>query len=347
MHKNYTIRDIAELAGVSKGTVDRVLHKRGKVSDASLQKVNAVLNKIDYKPNVLAKNLKNNKTHNICVVLPDPKIDPYWVPCVTAIKAVTTEFDAFNINLDTFFFSPKNTQSFLDTHNKVLELQPDAVLMVPLFLKESHLILEAYEKQNTIIYTINNSINSNIVVSFIGQDLYTSGRVAARLMHSLIKNGYIGIIHIDEKFKNAVFMQQKEKGFKSYFNAITSYTNNIMPLKLKHPNFKQTLVQFISDMPRLKGLFITTSKVYQVAQVLNEINRHDIYLIGYDLLDENIDYLKQGTIDFLIHQNPKQQTYLALKNIIEYLLFDKSFPKQIHLPIDIINSENFKPFMRE
>ena len=61
MKKNYTIKDIAELAGVSKGTVDRVIHKRGKVSSKALEQVNKVLDQIEYKPNPIAKSLKNNK----------------------------------------------------------------------------------------------------------------------------------------------------------------------------------------------------------------------------------------------------------------------------------------------
>src|SRR5690606_21270338 len=40
---NIRIKDIARMAGVSKGTVDRVLHKRGRVSQASYEKVMKVL----------------------------------------------------------------------------------------------------------------------------------------------------------------------------------------------------------------------------------------------------------------------------------------------------------------
>ncbi|WP_414654827.1 LacI family DNA-binding transcriptional regulator, partial [Flavobacterium sp. UBA4854] len=54
MDKKYTIKDIAQMAGVSKGTVDRVLHNRGKVSPAALEKINEVLNVIDYEPNLIA-----------------------------------------------------------------------------------------------------------------------------------------------------------------------------------------------------------------------------------------------------------------------------------------------------
>ena len=40
--KNYTIKDIARMAGVSAGTVDRVMHNRGEVSEATLKKVQKV-----------------------------------------------------------------------------------------------------------------------------------------------------------------------------------------------------------------------------------------------------------------------------------------------------------------
>jgi hypothetical protein len=55
--KNIRIKDIAQLAGVSVGTVDRVLHSRGRVSDDALKKVLAVLDQIDYKPNLIARTL--------------------------------------------------------------------------------------------------------------------------------------------------------------------------------------------------------------------------------------------------------------------------------------------------
>lgn len=59
--KNYTIKDIAKMAGVSKGTVDRVLHKRGKVSESADAKVKRVLNEIDFQPNPIARNLKKEQ----------------------------------------------------------------------------------------------------------------------------------------------------------------------------------------------------------------------------------------------------------------------------------------------
>ena len=47
-----TINDVAEAAGVSKGTVDRVLHNRGEVSEKSRQKVLKVVEELGFSPNL-------------------------------------------------------------------------------------------------------------------------------------------------------------------------------------------------------------------------------------------------------------------------------------------------------
>lgn len=347
MLKKYTIRDIAELAGVSKGTVDRVLHKRGKVSDDALKKVNAILDKIDFKPNPIAKNLKNNKVYRITVLMPDPKKDPYWKPCISGINDVISELGAFGANIDTVFFNPTNTKSFLNANLDIQNAKPDAVLLVPLFIKETLIVMENYKALGIIVSTFNNHTASNSTISFIGQDLYQSGRVGAKLLQSMIPQGQIAILHIDEKYKNSVFMQEKEKGFKNYFNELNASHYSILKQKLNHSDFEQALSNFITEYENLKGIFVTTSKTYQVADYLQKRIDKKIALVGYDLLEDNIAHLKNGTIDFLIHQHPKQQAYLGLKLLVEHFLFDKNIPDQLLLPIDIINSENIAHSIRD
>jgi len=340
MLKKYTIRDIAELAGVSKGTVDRVLHKRGKVSETALQKVNEILDKIDFKPNPIAKNLKNNKVYRICVLLPDPKKDAYWEPCISGINAVISELGAFGVNIETIFFNPTQTKSFLESNTLIQNSMPDAVLLAPLFFKEALIVMQNYEALGIKVSIFNNRIESGTTKSFIGQDLFQSGRVGAKLLQSIVSEGAIAILHVNEKYKNAVFMQEKEKGFKSYFNDLNTPKYTILKHKLKDSDFEDSLKSFINEHPNLEGIFVTTSKTFQVADFLQNETTKKIALVGYDLLNENITHLKNGTIDFLIHQHPKQQVYLGLKLLVEHFIFDKDIPTQLLLPIDIINSEN-------
>ena len=108
----------------------------------------------------------------------------------------------------------------------------------------------------------------------------------------------------------------------------------------QNQNIEINFTNFLNENPDLSGIFISTSKAYQIAKVMSEKKDRKIAIIGYDLIENNINYLNQGVIDFLIHQNQKRQIYLGITSIIEFFLFDKQIPNTILLPIDIVNSEN-------
>ena len=74
--ENIRIKDIAERAGVSVGTVDRVLHNRPNVSKVALEKVNKALEEMDYKPNVYASALAYNKKYTFYMCCPSTNKKP-------------------------------------------------------------------------------------------------------------------------------------------------------------------------------------------------------------------------------------------------------------------------------
>lgn len=343
--KNYTIKDIAKLAGVSKGTVDRVLHNRGKVSQKALDKINVVLSEIDYKPNLIARNLKNNKIYRICILLPDPDSDPYWLPCIEGIDEAKTEFSSFNILIEPYFFDPNSTSSFIQTNERLLKTSPDAVLLVPLFYKESLNVIDNYNSLGIISGTFNNQLKSRIINSFVGQDLFQSGRVAANLLDLLLKDGLIAIIHIDEEYENAQHMQEKEKGFRNYFADTMIDKFELVTLNIKSTDAEKSLTDFLDTHDNLKGIFVTTSKSYQIAEVISKRKNEDIAFIGYDLLKPNITFLEKKIIKFLIHQNPKRQAYMGVSLLVEHLIFDKKLSKEVYLPLYIVNAENTKDYI--
>jgi LacI family transcriptional regulator len=75
------------------------------------------------------------------------------------------------------------------------------------------------------------------------------------------------------------------------------------------------------------------------------VKQNNLHIIGYDLIDENVSYLKQGAIDFIIYQNQKRQAFLGIKSLIEYFLFQKEIPEKILLPIAIVNAENAADYL--
>ncbi|UOB16050.1 substrate-binding domain-containing protein [Abyssalbus ytuae] len=347
MIKKYTIKDIAEMAGVSKGTVDRVLHKRGKVSPTALKKVNKILKDIDFKPNPIAKNLKNNKIYRLCILFPDYHEDSYWAPCLEAVKEFEENYQALGIKAEEYGYNVFLPESFTKKALEVISTNPDAILMAPLFFNEAKIISKICHDKGIIVSTFNNIIKKEGFSNYIGQDLFQSGRIAAKLLDTLIGKGHIAIIHVDEIVQNATHMQQKEKGFKSYFkdNKTSDYKISTISIdKNFNLNNNESLESFFNLNTDIKGVFVTTSKTYVVAEFNKAHNKH-LKIVGYDLVDNNIRFLKEGYIDFLINQNPKKQAFIGLSTLAEHLLFDKEIPKRILLPIDIINSENFKQYL--
>jgi LacI family transcriptional regulator len=65
-----TVREIAEKAGVSIGTVDRVLHNRGRVSPKTKASILAIIEQSGYTPNPIARHLKLNKKYPFAVIMP-------------------------------------------------------------------------------------------------------------------------------------------------------------------------------------------------------------------------------------------------------------------------------------
>lgn len=337
MDKKYTIKDIAELAGVSKGTVDRVLHSRGKVSDKAKEQVEKILKEIDYQPNPIARNLKTNKVYKISVLMPDPKYDAYWEPAVQGIKDATKEFKPFGVSVNRFYYNPSDKDSFLGNSEEALNSRPDVLLMAPLFQKEALEILKKCQEKKVLVALFNNFINALNTENFIGQDLYQSGRVAASLVAKVLsKPATVLILHLDEE----AHMKLKENGFKSYFEESTNTHLITASLQTSEKNeFQKACQNLFEEHPEVSAVFITNSKAYQFVKALGKRSK-DRIIVGYDLLEENIAYLKEGEIDFLIHQKPKRQAYLGVGYLAEHFLFGKEIPSQSLLPIDIVTTEN-------
>ena len=95
--QNYTIKDIARMAGVSAGTVDRVLHNRGDVSPQSKAKVQKVLDEIHYQPNVFAIGLAAKKKYSFVCLIPYYIEHDYWHSVVGGIERARQELRPFTL----------------------------------------------------------------------------------------------------------------------------------------------------------------------------------------------------------------------------------------------------------
>jgi len=89
---NITIEDVARMAKVSKGTVSAVLNEKSTVSEKTRQRVLAVIKKLNYRPNLLARSLSVRKTKSIGLVIKE--IDnPYFIKIMKGVFDTCSEQD--------------------------------------------------------------------------------------------------------------------------------------------------------------------------------------------------------------------------------------------------------------
>ena len=90
-HITVRIVDIARMAGVSVATVDRVIHNRGKVSEENLARINEVLRRVDYRPNLIARSLASGRRYTLCAVMPRFAPGEYWADFEAGIARAEAE----------------------------------------------------------------------------------------------------------------------------------------------------------------------------------------------------------------------------------------------------------------
>jgi LacI family transcriptional regulator len=342
------LKDIAKLANVSVGTVDRVIHKRGEVSEDSYKKIMAIVEKTGYTPNLLARTLGANKVFRIAAIIPNPDQDEYWKFSSDGIAMAEKAWVQYSVQTKTYPFDLYDKASFLKSVKAAVKAKPDGLLLAPIFHNEALEALKLCDEIAIPYVLFNNNLPEANPLTFVGQNLYESGQLGAELLSISQKEpGTYAILHIYDDISNSTHLSEKEKGFRDYFKNMTGERNKAIGIDLNFTH-KKTLEHELNDLfatPDLRGLLVTTSKgASVVSTMLNKHGKNGIRLVAYDLLVENINFLKKGIIDFLINQNSKQQAYVGITHLSNYLLFKKQ-PSTSLFPLEIISRQNLNSYL--
>lgn len=346
LHRRVTIKDIAAMAQVSIGTVDRVLHKRGEVNQDTHDRVMAYVKELGYTPNLLAKSLALKKNFSIAALLPDAgENSPYWRKPLEGIEKATHELMDYNTVIQVYHFDPGQETSFSHRMDEILKNKPDGIIMAPNFHELAMQLMPSCKALHIPVILIDNNLEDGSELAYFGQDALQSGVAAARLMHyGLPARSEVLIVNLARNKAITRHMLRRETGFRNFFERISrqrQLTIRTISIDLSDENEPTaTLGKIMEKTTHLAGIFVTNSRVHKVAQYLKDSGKGKLMLIGYDLIEANMTYLENGIIDFLICQKPEDQGYKAVMAMFNYLLTGKKADRVNYSPIDIIMKEN-------
>ncbi|CAI2768466.1 transcriptional regulator [Flavobacterium collinsii] len=293
----------------------------------------------------MASNLALNKKFHFAVFLPQYENLEYWKSQIAGIEKAAVEFGKFGIVLDYFLYD-FNTTSFKEAVKKVLDFECDGLLFAPIFYEESIQFLTAYKKTSIPVVMIDSNIDSGTAHAYIGQDAFQSGYLAGRLISFAVKNErQVLIFKITREIESTSVYLQRIAGFHSFFKGQEHLKNfKFSEVTLKDSGIDQLNLNMFEG---INSVFVPNSRAHIVARFLEENNIKGVRIIGYDLLEKNIEYLNKGVIDFLINQRPEEQGYMGIHYLYKKLVLQEAVEDTHYIPLEIILKENYVPTNRK
>lgn len=342
------IKDIADLAGVSVGTVDRVIHGRTNVSALSMEKVQRVLDEIDFHPNHYFSALAKKSVSEFAAILPLHTEDSYWARVESGLIEGTRRFSDFKVSFKIFHYDPFNDESFKIECNRLLESQPHAAIIGPIF--NFNIMKQFVDRLNkaSIPFALLDSYWEEFhPVTFYGQDSIRSGEFAGRIIRMATAGSpqHIALFKVLGEGRVASRQQMdREVGFRNYMQQYCP-KSKILTVNLyayDKEGTHETLRTFFTEHPEVIAGLSFNSSIHLVSQFLrNEMPDHPhVTLLGYETTALNVECIKNESCDFLIAQHPHDQGLNCFRSLFNATVLH--IPQKLlhYVSIELLTKEN-------
>lgn len=336
-----TIKEIAELAGVSRGTVDRVLNNRGSVNPATADKILEIAKAVDYRPNRAGMVLAAQKKKLKLGVILFSADNPFFEDVLKGVNTKATELSGYNCNvvIKQVHFDIAEQLGAIDE----LEAEEvNGIAMAPCnhsAIKERINLL--YEKGIPVV-TFNTDIEGSRRIAYVGSHYTHCGETAAGLMH-LMTFGEIQLGIISGS-PDILCHTERIAGFKQAVKA--HYPNiHIVETIENHDDeiesYEKTTA-LLKAHPELNALFFAAGGVYGGCRAVKSLGLAEkIRILTFDKVPTTCELVQEGVISATICQQPKIQGTKPLDILFAYLTTGEIPKKEHHyVAVDIRIKEN-------
>ncbi|ATO44182.1 catabolite control protein A [Loigolactobacillus coryniformis subsp. coryniformis] len=198
-----TIYDVAREANVSMATVSRVVNGNPNVKPATRKKVLEVIDRLDYRPNAVARGLASKKTTTVGVIIPDVT-NIYFSSLARGIDDVATMYK-YNIILAN---SDENGQKEIQVLNTLLAKQVDGVIFMGNQITDS--IRTEFARSKTPI-VLAGSVDPDEQVASVNIDYVEAIDEATS---TLVRHGNEKIAFVTGSLNEPINGQYRLKGYK-------------------------------------------------------------------------------------------------------------------------------------
>ena len=338
------VHKIAELAKVSIGTVDRALHGRPGISEATRKKVLRIAKKLKYTPHPAARILSvGTATLRIGVCIPE-EIHFFYDQMRAGIFDEARLANGLGVEI-LYHPVPNLGQGEREHVAELLARNVRAVIVTPGDPKAATPAINRAEQHGVRVVCITTDAPHSHRSSTVCVDPELNGRLAAELMAKFVRAGsevavITGMLTTEEH-------RLKAEGFCAGFRQ-DCVNGKIAAVLEAHESPEESYrksCELLVRHPDVSGIYVSTVNCLPVCRALNDHKRAGkVQLITTDLFPEMVTHLQRGTIRASIYQDPYLQGQLAVRMLVDHLLNGVALPAANYLNPGIVLRTNVHLF---
>ena len=315
-----TIKQISELCGVSRGTVDRVLNNRGRVKPETEEKVRRVAKELGYIPNLAGKALAaRKKEFMIGVALTGEGVD-FFDDVILGFRRAEEELRDYGVK-----FCLRTIRGY-DAERQIalideMKDQVSALILNPINDPQVAEKIDDLVKNGICVVTVNNDIENTQRLCYVGCDYIRSGETACGLL-GLLTGGRakIGIVTGSVKILGH---NQRIQGFQN-IRKVKFPQFDILDIREANDDDEQAFQvtsEMLAEYPEMDAVFIAAAGSGGVCRAVRDAGRlGKVTVICYDCTPNTEKLLKSGEIKATICQQPFTQGNRSARLAFNYLV---------------------------
>lgn len=333
-----TIKQIAEKAGVSRGTVDRVLNNRGKVRPEVEENVRRIAEELGYRPNLIGRALGMSKKNVKIGVIVQASETAFIKEVLKGVDLARVEVENYGGSVILKKIKGISVEKMVASMDDLRVQNVNAIAMMPVEdVRIQEKIKTFIDEYQIPIVTFNTDIDDTGRLCYVGQHSKNCGRTAGFLMGEFFReNG--GKIAVISGFETNRSLSGRVKGFCEVMQERFPKVQllDTMYCEEEEERAEELMDEILTIHPDLKGVYMTCFGENGVCRALKRRGvDQSIIMFASDLMGRNYELLKEGTINLLIGQEAIVQGYEPVM-ILYRLLFNGELPKEEFLYTDIV-----------
>jgi len=336
-----TVKEIAGLAGVSIGTVDRVLHGRGRVSKATRERIEAIVLKRGYRPNPMARHLKLGKEYRFAALMPGAENDEgYWDLAMEGVRETAAGIASFGVRVEIITFDRDKNGAAIEALESISIQDLDGLLAAPVETGDLGPALGRLCPMLPVVFFDAETTKAEPLVAII-QDPLRSGRLAGRLLDSFCprQGSSTRRFALVNPHPRDEHLSRRMEGVASYFSSLPGDAGAELTRISMDGGSRAAAAELArrSSPSPFDGVVVVNAQVAEVAGTLEPRPR----IIGYDLVPANVSLLREGRIDALISQDPAYQAGEGIRALYRsVVLGEPPASSELRAPLDVYFAEN-------